>query len=259
MRATPPGVEEMLSVPIALGLAASIIATSFLSGLFGMAGGMVLMGLLLLLLPVPAAMVLHGVTQIASNGARAWLWRAHIIWRLFAGYFVGAVLALGLFALIRFVPSKAMVLIFIGLAPLIALATPDALMPNLLKPTHAAVCGFVCTVLQLLAGVSGPIFDAFFVKSGMDRKAQVSTKAVAQTFGHFVKLVYFGGIVASAESYVAPELMAVAVATAVLGTWLSRRVLEGMSDKGFRLWSQRIIVGISAIYLGQGVWMAVTG
>ena len=42
------------------GLAASIIATSFLSGLFGMAGGMVLMGLLLVLLPVPAAMVLHG-------------------------------------------------------------------------------------------------------------------------------------------------------------------------------------------------------
>jgi uncharacterized membrane protein YfcA len=61
----------MLSIPVAFGLAVSIIATSFLSGLFGMAGGMVLMGLLLLLMPVPAAMVLHGITQVASNGARA--------------------------------------------------------------------------------------------------------------------------------------------------------------------------------------------
>ncbi|MSP48298.1 MAG: sulfite exporter TauE/SafE family protein [Alphaproteobacteria bacterium] len=247
----------MLSVPITIGLALSIIATSFLSGLFGMAGGMVLMGLLLVLLPVPAAMVLHGVTQVASNGARAWLWRTHIIWRLFAAYFAGAVLALALFAAIRFIPSKAMVLIFIGLAPLTALAMPDRLMPNLLKPTHAAACGFICTVLQLVAGVSGPIFDAFFVKSGMDRKAQVSTKAAAQTFGHFVKLVYFGTIVASDESYVAPAVMAIAVATAIIGTWLSRRILEGMTDRGFRLWSQRIIVTISAVYLGQGLWLAV--
>ncbi len=249
----------MLSLPIAFGLAASIIATSFLSGLFGMAGGMVLMGLLLILLPVPAAMVLHGVTQVASNGARAWLWRQHIIWRVFAGYLVGAILALGLFAAIQFIPSKAVVLIFIGLAPLTALALPDAIMPNLLKPAHAAFCGFICTVPQLLAGVSGPIFDAFFVKSGMDRKAQVSTKAVAQTFGHFAKLVYFGGIVASDESYVSPALMIVAVATAILGTWLSRRILEGMSDRGFRVWSQRIIVTISAVYLTQGFYLAVMG
>lgn len=249
----------MLSVPIAIGLAASIIATSFLSGLFGMAGGMVLMGLLLILLPVPAAMVLHGVTQVASNGARAWLWRMHIIWRVFAGYLVGAILALGLFAAIQFIPSKAIVLIFIGLAPLTALAMPTALMPNLLRPTHAAFCGFICTVLQLLAGVSGPIFDAFFVKSGMDRKAQVSTKAVAQTFGHFVKLVYFGGIVITEESYVAPALMIVAVATAIVGTWLSRRILEGMTDRGFRVWSQRIIVTISVVYLSQGLYLVVAG
>ncbi len=249
----------MLSIPVALGLAASIIATSFLSGLFGMAGGMVLMGLLLLLLPVPAAMVLHGVTQLASNGARAWLWRSHIVWRVFAGYFVGAVLALGVFALIRFVPSKAMVLIFIGLAPLMALAMPAGMMLNLLKPTHAAACGFICTVLQLLAGVSGPIFDAFFVKSGMDRKAQVSTKAIAQTFGHFVKLIYFGGIVVTDDNYVDPMVMLIAVVTAIVGTWLSRRILEGMSDQGFRVWSQRIIVTISAVYLSQGFYLAVMG
>jgi len=248
----------MLSIPVAFGLAASIVATSFLSGLFGMAGGMVLMGLLLLLLPVPAAMVLHGITQVASNGARAWLWRMHIVWRVFAGYFVGALVALGLFAMIQFVPSKAVVLIFIGLAPLTALAMPAGMMLNLLKPTHAAACGLICTVLQLVAGVSGPIFDAFFVRSGMDRKAQVSTKAVAQTFGHFVKLIYFGTIVVSDESYVHPGVMVVAVLTAIVGTWLSRRILEGMSDHGFKVWSQRIIVTISAVYLGQGFWLLMT-
>ena len=48
-----------------------MLATSFLSGIFGMAGGMILIGVLLVLLPVQTAMVLHAVTQIASCGWRA--------------------------------------------------------------------------------------------------------------------------------------------------------------------------------------------
>ncbi len=62
-------------------LGALMVATAFLSGLFGMAGGMILIGVLLMLMPLPSAMVLHAITQMASNGWRAFLWRAHIRWR----------------------------------------------------------------------------------------------------------------------------------------------------------------------------------
>src|SRR5687768_638634 len=61
----------------AAALAVAVFATSFLSGIFGLAGGLVLMGALLLFLPVTTAMVLHAMTQMASNGSRAFLWRAH--------------------------------------------------------------------------------------------------------------------------------------------------------------------------------------
>src|SRR5207245_8378149 len=54
-----------------------MVATAFLSGLFGMAGGMILIGVLLMLMPLPTAMVLHAITQMASNGWRAFLWRGH--------------------------------------------------------------------------------------------------------------------------------------------------------------------------------------
>src|SRR5256885_14728726 len=52
-----------------------MVATAFLSGLFGMAGGLILIGVLLTILPLPSAMVLHAITQMASNGWRAFLWR----------------------------------------------------------------------------------------------------------------------------------------------------------------------------------------
>ena len=52
-------------------LAVSSLVTSFISGILGMAGGMILMGILLAVVPLPQAMMLHGITQLASNGWRA--------------------------------------------------------------------------------------------------------------------------------------------------------------------------------------------
>src|SRR5258707_7523047 len=62
-------------------LALSALVTSFISGILGMAGGMILMGILLAALPLPAAMMLHGITQLASNAWRAFLWRTQVDWR----------------------------------------------------------------------------------------------------------------------------------------------------------------------------------
>src|SRR4051812_50194288 len=59
-------------------LGALMVATAFLSGLFGMAGGMILIGVLLMLMPLPTAMGLHAITQMASNGWGAFLWRGAI-------------------------------------------------------------------------------------------------------------------------------------------------------------------------------------
>src|SRR2546430_13078412 len=64
-----------------------MVATAFLSGLFGMAGGMILIGVLLMLMPLPTAMVLHAITQMASNGWRAFLWRGPLPPRPGVGYF----------------------------------------------------------------------------------------------------------------------------------------------------------------------------
>src|SRR5947209_19471640 len=87
-------------------VAASTFVTSFISGILGMAGGMILMGILLALMPVPAAMMLHGVTQLASNGWRALLWRNAVVWSVFRGYALGAIASLVLFATLQLVVSK---------------------------------------------------------------------------------------------------------------------------------------------------------
>src|SRR5436305_10335448 len=98
-------------------LALSTLVTSFISGILGMAGGMILMGILLALLPLPAAMMLHGITQLASNGWRALLWRSQVNWRMLRGYIIGALVALAAFEMVRIVVGKPIALILLGLTP----------------------------------------------------------------------------------------------------------------------------------------------
>ena len=89
----------------------TIFATSLLSGVFGMAGGLVLMFVLLSLYSVPVAMVLHGLVQLTANGSRCFILRSHIITEINLNYFWGALVALITFTLISFAPAKAYVLI----------------------------------------------------------------------------------------------------------------------------------------------------
>jgi uncharacterized membrane protein YfcA len=58
------------------------LGTAFLSSIFGMLGGLILMGILVSIMPVSQAMVLHGLIQLTSNGYRAWLNRKDINWSI---------------------------------------------------------------------------------------------------------------------------------------------------------------------------------
>src|ERR1700747_3312568 len=103
---------------IALGVL--MVATAFLSGLFGMAGGMILIGVLLTFMPLPTAMVLHAITQMASNGWRALLWRAHIRWRAASGFLFACALALALWSIPGYGPDKPVALLLLGVTPFMA-------------------------------------------------------------------------------------------------------------------------------------------
>ena len=61
-------------------IAVTVLATSFISGIFGMAGGLILLGVLLVFMDVAPAMVLFGAIQTASNGWRSALWLRHVNW-----------------------------------------------------------------------------------------------------------------------------------------------------------------------------------
>lgn len=237
-------------------LAISVLITGFISGVFGMAGGMILMGAFLLVLPVPVAMVLHAVTQMTSNGWRGVVWRRYADFRVFGRFLIGLLAASGLFFFVSYVPDRATVFICLGSIPFLVILVPKRLIPQADKPFGAEICGFLNALLQFVAGVSGPILDAFFIRAELDRRTVVATKAVCQTTAHLAKLIYFmQASDALTETVVEPWVVLLCILMAVLGTTLSRSVLEKLSDAQFRRWTQSIIMLIGGLYLAQGVYL----
>jgi uncharacterized membrane protein YfcA len=237
---------------VALGLL--MVATAFLSGLFGMAGGLILIGVLLTLMPLPSAMVLHAITQMASNGWRAFLWRSHIRWRPVSVYLIGCAVALAIWSITRYVPDKPIALLLLGVTPFMARLLPANLKPDPESVWQGTFYGSLCMGLMLMTGVSGPLLDTFFLGGKFDRRAIVATKATCQVASHFVKLIYFGGIIDQAAA-LDPVLAGIAIAASMTGTSLARRLLEAMTDLQFRTWAGRLITTVACYYILYGSWL----
>jgi len=241
---------------MAAGLSLLMIGTAFLSGIFGMAGGLILIGVLLVMFPLPTAMVLHAITQMASNGWRATLWFRHIVWKSMAFYVAGCLVSVGLWSITLYVPDKAMALLLLGLSPFIIRAIPERILPRSFGPAQVAATGLISMMLMLLTGVTGPLLDTMFLRSPLERRQIIATKAACQVFGHGFKLIYFGALIEQVGQ-VEPWFLAVAVASSIVGTSLGKLLLEKLSDAQFRLWSNRLITALASYYVGYGLVLLV--
>src|SRR5438552_1801537 len=92
-------------------LAVSAVLTSFISGILGMAGGMILMGILLAMMPVPAAMMLPRMTRHAVVATKAMTQSLSHIMKI--AYF-GGMVATGRGTVEPWLAAAMVVLAFIG-------------------------------------------------------------------------------------------------------------------------------------------------
>lgn len=234
----------------------SALATSLLSGLVGMAGGVVLMAVLVNILPVSSAMVLHGITQFTANGSRTLILRKHLMWRLLPGYILGASVAVAGFSALLFVPEASVVLILVGLFPWLARLQPKSSALDITRPASNIICGFSVTSAQLLAGAAGPLLDLFYLNSGLDRQTVVANKALTQTIGHLLRIFYYGAIISVATPLPNWLFLAAAIA-AVIGTRLGTWLLARWDDQRFQKVSGQIILATGTICILQGSYQLI--
>lgn len=237
-------------------LSLAAFATSAVSAVVGMAGGTVLIALMLLFFEPLVAVPLHGVIQLASNGSRAWIQRRHVD-RGIALRYSALLLPAGFlgWALLRSLPAdgaKALIGIFV----LVATWAPHWLLigthPEQLDRTRRFVLlGGVVGVLNTTVGATGPLIAPFFLNLGLDRHQLIGTKAACQTLGHLAKLVIFGALGFAFAEWALPLLLLCAASAA--GSWIGSRILGHVSERAFVWLYKAVLTGVALqLAIGSG-------
>ena len=235
----------------------AVLVTAVLSGVLGMAGGMILMAVLVSVSPVATAMVVHGAAQAASNGARVWFLRRHVMWNVVPPYLVGGAIATGIFVSVAFVPEPGLVLILVGASPWLARVVPFLRGLDIRNRTTGVACGATVTAAQLLAGASGPLLDAFYLSTDTDHRRIVATKAVTQTIGHVVKVAYYGFVIGrladAAIEPIASWLIVGVMAVAIVGARIGTALLDRLDTGRFRRITTIAVLTLGAACVLKGV------
>lgn len=250
----------MLSTPICIAILATIIGTSLISGILGMAGGMILMVVLVRFLTVQQTMIVHSVSQITANGSRVLMHLKHVSPRIIGFYMIGLLACFSIFVATQFIISKAHLYLLLGMTPFLALLLPKKLALDIRKPVHTVICGFSVTFFQMTGGISGPLLDNFYINTKMNRFQIIANKATTQSIGHVFKLLYFGALAgnpAEAMMSLPVWLLVLIIPAAIGGTLLSRIHLDKMSDEKFMLVSRIALYTIATLNLGQGIYILV--
>jgi uncharacterized membrane protein YfcA len=217
-------------------LCGAALLTAAISGVLGMAGGIMLLAVMLLFLEPAVAIPIHALAQLASNSSRSLIHARAVRLELLlpfaalvlpAGFMTlplaqqapaeGLRLAIGSFVLVSVWRSRWLLL---GLDP-----ESVALRPRF------ALLGAVSGALGPIIGATGPLIAPFFLGIGLTRFEVIGTKAACQTMTHLAKLLLFG--LAGFSYFDHLPLLAGMAASVVAGTALGTRVLHRIDDARF--------------------------
>ncbi len=217
-------------------LCGAALLTSGVSAILGMAGGIMLLAIMLLFLEPAEAIPVHAIVQLASNSSRAVV-HARAVRRDLVLPFALLLVPAGALTLplAQHAPAE-MLRLAIGCFVIVATWQPRWLLLGLdptrlpLRPRFALV-GAGSGALAPLVGATGPFIAPFFLGIGLNRFELIGTKAACQVLGHLAKLVLFG-LAGFAFLAFAPLVLAMS-ASVVVGTAAGTRALRRLDDARF--------------------------
>jgi len=240
-------------------LTAAIFVTSLISGMFGMAGGLILMSVMLTILPLATAVVLQSSIQLVSNLWRCILWRRHIVWHVLPWYLLGIASGVTLMLMIQYVPDKNAAFLMMGTLPLLSMALGSRVRLHIENPYHTVPVAACLTFVHLTAGVVGPLLDLLYVNAAFTRQQIIATKAFNASVMHVVRLGYYGvflyltGREGGWPENLDPHWMPLLLAASVLGTTTAAWFVHRMTDDHFKSISRMLVALVSLYCLFRGI------
>ncbi|SVB56704.1 uncharacterized protein METZ01_LOCUS209558 [marine metagenome] len=219
-------------------------ATSILSAVIGMGGGVTLLGIMTILIPEGYMVVaLHGVIQLVSNSTRTAVYRQHVHKLIIKQFTLGVIPGLGCAALIVF-----------GLIQYFDITSASQFKVDFLKPLIGIYIlwflylrkkmkftsdslffwmGGLSGLVTVFIGAAGPLIAPFFIDRDLTKENVVATKAACQAVGHLGKIPIF--ILFFEVNYLQqwPVLLPLVMAV-YFGTRIGKKFLGSLSPDLFK-------------------------
>lgn len=229
---------------LALLSGASFLA-ALITGVTGLAGGVVLMSALVLFYDVTTAIALHALLQAFSNFIRVLVFRKNIDWPsalrfvslVIPGVYLGAQLGQNF-------PKQAIEVALGGIILWSSFQIKPKLEPSENKSIFI-VLGFVSSFLGMIVGVVGPFIAPFFIKAGLTKEKLIATKSFGQAAVQIAKVITFSSLLNFSFWQFQQEIFAMFMAILV-ATLLAKKVLKNISEKIF-VQGLRVILVLSAL------------
>lgn len=228
-------------------LSIASLITSIISATVGLAGGTVLLSIMLFYYAPATAIPLHAFNQLVSNSRRSWLLRSHIHRSYLNAYCLGALIGNTASAwLIRERVTFLHAPLLIALVIAYSLFKPKK-MPNF-QPQRFGffVSGILLGFIGMFVGATGLILGSLFVREDLSKEEIMATQGAIQTFSHGLKVLGFLWIGFDFTPWLIP--LACMSGATLIGTSLGVSVFRRLPQRMFHV-LYRLVLGLSGVYL----------
>lgn len=239
-----------LDIELTIFLTLVALISSIVSGMTGMAGGIMLLSFMAPFFSPLVLIPLHGLVQWVSNLSRTILLRPHVDRKIIGAFMIGAVVGTVLGTpLVNRIPEAGFRLV-LGLFILIMTWMPK--LKGMSNPRSMFMSvGVGAGFLSLFIGASGPFIAPFFLHAQLSKEGLVATKAFCQFVLHTTKMVAY--FISGFVLWPWLGLLAWMIPAVILGNYLGKKILLKVPEEKFRL-ALKVLISLAAFrVLAMGV------
>ena len=233
-------------------LAIAALITSMVSAILGMAGGMMLLAVMLSFLSHAEAIPTHAAVQIASNGTRVLAFARNVDLGAFGRFLLGVIPGGSIGMLLLWLlgdpgQSEPYLKTLVGAYVLLATWAPV----KRIGATDTGgwwgfpLVGFVAGTAALTVGAIGPLIAPIFARRNFAKERLIATKAVCQLATHIMKIPAF--LLLRDLDVDKLGVLALAMIVVVIpGTLIGKRLLKGLAERHFKI-AYRVALSVAGL------------
>ena len=197
----------------------------------GMGGGILVIGMMSLFLPITALIPIHALTQAGAGIIRAFIFRKSVLLRFFGLFAVGTFVGYAIATQFIVVLPESSLKLFLGVGIIVLMFLPTFEVEVVSTKMIIAV-GVITGFLTMFVGVMGPIVGAVLASFIKERHIIVGTLAWCLSFQNLGKALIFGKLGFDFTAWL--FLIVLLIFASYLGVLVGKKALDYSNNDMFK-------------------------